>query len=145
MVRETFPEFCTTSEGIPPSGNVEMNNSRDQYAIIADDNSSLNHNSSSILQNAAKFSDEEDECSASKKPKRNKKDTNDTKDTKNGKKSIKASKESNISSSSSALSKSDLIAQIEQLGNDEMRACLTKLHEDKYVITHELLRFLFKH
>lgn len=138
MVRETFPEFCMTSESIPPSGNVEMNNSRAQYAIIADDNSSLNHNSSSILQNTAKFSDEEEECSASKKPKRNKKDTNDTK---NSKKSIKVSKEINISSSSSALSKSDLIAQIEQLGNSEMRACLTKLHEDKYVITHELLTF----
>jgi hypothetical protein len=142
MVRETFPEFCMTSESIPLSGNVEMNNARDQFAIIADDSSSLNHNSSSILQNAAKFSDEEDEISASKKPKRNKKDTNDTK---NGKKSIKAPKESNISSSSSALSKSDLIAQIEQLGNNEMRVCLTKLHEDKYVITHELLIFLFKY
>ena len=140
MVRDTFPEFCTSSDGIPIAGNLDINNSREQYSMIGDESSALNHNNSSINQNLAKFSDEEEEPAA-KKPKRSKKEvkeskvTKETNDTKNGKKSTKVVKENNnIISSSSALSKSDLITQIEQINNEEMRSCLTRLHEDKFVI-----------
>ena len=136
MVRETFPEFCTSAEGISHP-NIDMNHNRGGYTMMSDDSTNANHNSS---LNAAKFSDEEDEQPVAKKPKRSKKETKEpkevkeTNDTKNGKKSVKGIKESNAISSSSALSKSDLITQIEEINNADMRSCLKRLYEDKYVL-----------
>ncbi|CAG2121775.1 unnamed protein product, partial [Medioppia subpectinata] len=127
MVRETFPEFCTP-DGIP----VDVNHSsREQYSIIGDESGGLNHNSI----NESKFSDEEEEP-VPKKPKRSKKDKEvkeikEVNDNKNGEK-VLTPKECNVMlGSSSALSKSDLMTQIEQMNGSEMRSCLTRLYEDK--------------
>ena len=137
MVRETFPEFCTASDGLPTGGVIDLNN-RDPYSMNEESHS--NHNS----LNTAKFSDDEEEQPVAKKAKKSKKEVKDVKevnDTKNGKRTVKENnvpkevkeiKENNVISASSALSKSDLIAQIEQMASSDMRSCLKKLYEDKY-------------
>ncbi|XP_054160466.1 integrator complex subunit 3-like [Oppia nitens] len=147
MVRETFPDFCATSDGIQLSGIVMDGNNRDQYSMISEENN-INHNST-VNINESKFSDDEEEPVA-KKPRRNNNNNNnnntnsnsninsniikdvkiDSNDTKNGETVTKTLKDNSILGSNS-LSKNDLMTQIEQICGEDMRSCLKRLYEEK--------------
>lgn len=122
-MRETFPEFCMSTDGLPSSVNTDNNNSREPMEVIIEDNS-LNHNSCPL--NSAKFSDEEDECANAEKNKTNSESNNNIRNAKN---SVIVAKDNNISPS--MLSKKDLMTQIENFNNPEMRNCFSILHEEK--------------
>lgn len=132
MIRESFPEFCSTSDGngssssLVPSGNNDLLNSRDPQEIIEDNNSSSNHNSTPSLENVAKFSDDEEEVNSVKNCKKNK-------DKDNRANNKVANRELIVSNNVSfhALAKTDLSVQIDHCGSEDIRNFLTKLYEEK--------------